>query len=507
MRLTLIILLVFASSTTAFNGLTLSTVPHNAPALFKPSNISPVHTIVGLSLTPRRGAGAVPTTRSAVQALSHSATTEYLSALDEECDISQPSLCASSNVPLWVDRMNELQERGLGSIFLLAATALSLTLANTAKTSARWLSFWSSPFGPAIGGHALSPQGWVNEGLMALFFFVVGLEIKLELRRGSLSSVRKAVLPCIAAVGGMIVPMLVYLATTTFMGGGSLAALTVPMATDIAFAMAIFGFFRSRMPVSSSTFLLTLATVDDLGAIIVLATCFAQNITPSFLGGALLITAGLGQLGRRKSRNLKAYSAGGAALWWCLLRAGVSADVAGVLVAMCISTNAVVGDELSSVDGPEDDEENPFLPPPELLNERLITLLSPVATFFIMPAFALANTAVPLSGAIFVGLGGTALAPAAGVGMGLLLGKPLGIFGSTWLATKAGAQLPPMMSKRHLGVVSILGAIGFTMCLLLTDVAMPVALQPIPKLAILLSSAIASLVGASAMLCIKPKTA
>ena len=217
----------------------------------------------------------------------HSLSTDYLENLDEECDISQvrvgervygtlksntdtsvrgvavanfaatsnitsrtfaplllaslvtlrssqPSLCAAgSNVPLWVDRANDLQERGLGSVFLLAATALSLTLANTAMTSARWLSFWAAPIGPAIGGHALSPQGWVNEGLMALFFFVVGLEIKLELRRGSLSSVRKAVLPCIAAMGGMIVPMLVYLLTTAFFGGGSLAAVTVPMATDI----------------------------------------------------------------------------------------------------------------------------------------------------------------------------------------------------------------------------------------------------------------------------------
>ena len=111
---------------------------------------------------------------------------------------------------------------------------------------------------------------------MAIFFFVVGLEIKLELRQGSLSSLKKALLPCIAAVGGMITPMLVYLATLPLLGGGSLAALTVPMATDIAFAMAIFGFFRTRMPASSSVFLLTLATVDDLGAIFVLATCFAK---------------------------------------------------------------------------------------------------------------------------------------------------------------------------------------------------------------------------------------
>ena len=293
--------------------------------------------------------------------------------------------------------------------------------------------------------------------------------------------------------------------------------------------MAIFGFFRSRMPASSSTFLLTLATVDDLGAIIVLATCFAQNINPAFLAGALFVTAGLGQLGRMKSTNLKvsvckeercdakrtmppflmpsmkqAYGLGGTVLWWCLLRAGVSADVAGVVVAMCMSTNAVVikGVEEEGEEK-EEDEDNFFNAPPELLNERLITLLSPVATFAIMPAFALANTAVPLTG-VTLGLGGATLAPAAGVGLGLLLGKPLGIFGFTYLATKMGAQMPPMMSKRHLGIVSILGGIGFTMCLLLTDVAMN---NNHIKLAILVSSAIASLTGAAAMYMLKPRVA
>eukprot|EP00908_Phaeocystis_cordata_P021000 Transcript_3303.p1 GENE.Transcript_3303~~Transcript_3303.p1 ORF type:complete len:401 (+),score=122.47 Transcript_3303:74-1276(+) len=188
-----------------------------------------------------------------------------LGVADDECDIMTPTACGGSATPQWIYMLNELQERGLGSIILLLATAVSLTLTNLASTAAWWLPFWSTPVGPMVGGHALSPRGWVNEGLMSIFFFVVGLEIKQELRLGALSSIKKALLPCIAAVGGMITPILVYLGVQKLpiLAGGSLAALTVPMATDIAFAMAIFSFFRSRMPPSSSAFLLTLATVDQ----------------------------------------------------------------------------------------------------------------------------------------------------------------------------------------------------------------------------------------------------
>lgn len=129
----------------------------------------------------------------------------------ELCSISEPAHC-SADMPAWLRNLAELQEAGVGSVALLAATAVSLTLANVGSTAAWWLPFWSTPVGPPIGGHALSPRGWINEGLMAIFFFVVGLEIKQELRLGSLSSVKKALLPCIAAVGGMVTPMAVYVA-------------------------------------------------------------------------------------------------------------------------------------------------------------------------------------------------------------------------------------------------------------------------------------------------------
>ena len=150
-------------------------------------------------------------------------------------------------LPGWLQTLSEAQEAGLGSAALLLATAASLTLANSAGTAAGWLRLWERPLGPAIGGHALSLRAWINEGLMAVFFFIVGLEMKIEMRVGSLASMRKAALPCIAALGGMLVPMAVYFGVVSIcFSGGSLAALTVPMATDIAFAMAVYGAIQPR---------------------------------------------------------------------------------------------------------------------------------------------------------------------------------------------------------------------------------------------------------------------
>jgi len=393
-------------------------------------------------------------------------------------------------LPGWLQTLSEAQEAGLGSAALLLATAASLTLANSAGTAAGWLRLWERPLGPAIGGHALSLRAWINEGLMAVFFFIVGLEMKIEMRVGSLASMRKAALPCIAALGGMLVPMAVYFGVVSIcFSGGSLAALTVPMATDIAFAMAVYGLFRKRMPPSASAFLLTLATVDDLGAILVLATCFASNVSLPFLAAAAAVTAGLAAFGRTGSSDLKAFAAGGAALWYCLLRAGINADIAGVLAAFCISTRA----QHTAPSGVS-----------EALTHRAVVRLSPLSTFGIMPLFALANTAVPLgapaTGAAAAALAQASLAPAAGIGAGLLLGKPLGIFGASLLASRFGvASLPAGMSKRHLGIVGLLGGVGFTMCLLLTEVALPPPMRGTPKLVVLLSSLVASLAAAGCM--------
>jgi NhaA family Na+:H+ antiporter len=405
-------------------------------------------------------------------------------------------------LPHWVDEMAEVVEKGtVPSMLLIVATAVSLTLANVPATSAWWLRFWATHVGPSIGGHALSIQDWVNEGLMAIFFFVVGLEIKREFRVGSLASVKKAILPCFAAVGGMVTPMGVYYLCQKLMSGGSLAALAVPMATDIAFATGVLGFFRSVMPLSATAFLLTLATVDDLGAIVVLATCFAGNVAFPFLWGATAILAALAVIGLpgvggrwKGASDMRIFAAGGISLWYCLLRSGVNSDVAGVLTAMCISTRTNV--RLPSGKS-------------EPLTARVIRYMSPLTAFLIMPIFALANTAVRFGGAsVATGTAKAAAAaaaasskvPAIGIALGLVIGKPLGIFGFTWLCCRLGlASLPDDMNKKHLGVVGMLGGIGFTMCLLLTEVALPEAMQTIPKLAVLGSSAFAAVIAAVAM--------
>jgi len=160
-------------------------------------------------------------------------------------------------------------EAGAGSVLLMGATALSLWLANNAATSGAWVSVWDQTIGPAIGGHQLSIRGWINEAVMAVFFFVVGMEIKRECLEGSLKSIKSALLPCIAALGGMIVPMMIYIALNISSPLGVMSGWAVPMATDIAFAMGVINFFKAKLPPAVPAFLLTLATVDDLGAIAV----------------------------------------------------------------------------------------------------------------------------------------------------------------------------------------------------------------------------------------------
>ena len=403
---------------------------------------------------------------------------------DDECDIANPTACETDSFSL-TTKLNELQEKGFGSVALLGATAVSLLLANSQATSAFWSRVWATPLGPSVAGHALSARAWCNEGLMAVFFFLIGLEIKQELRKGALTSIKAAALPCIAAIGGMVTPMAVYALAQGFLPAASrsLSGLAVPMATDIAFAMAIFGLFRSKMPASSSAFLLTLATVDDLGAIAVLATCFAANISGLYLGAAAGLVGLMGWLGSgpRKCGDARVFTVGGLALWWSLLKAGIGAEVAGVLAALCVSTDA-------TVKGTSD-----------RLANRLIARLSPIATFGIMPIFALANTGVNLGEVASAGAAAGS-APALGIGLGLLLGKPLGIYGFTRGAVKCGlAETPKGMEKSHLAIVSALGAIGFTMCILLTEVAIPKPLQALPKLSVLGASTVATLAAAGLM--------
>lgn len=373
-----------------------------------------------------------------------------------------------------VKTFNDYLEAGAGSALLLASAMASVALANSGRTATSWLALWAMNLGPAIGGHALSLRGWVNEGLMALFFFNVGLEIKKELTDGSLSDTRKAILPCIAACGGMVVPMLVYLAFNAAMPGGSLAGITIPMATDIAFAMGVFGFFRRHMPASAEPFLLTLATVDDLGAIAVIAICFAGSLSPGYLLGAAVALGAAFAMGRRGvGGSSGGFLLPGAALWYCLLRGGLNADIAGFLVALCVPMRSLGGADVV---------------------ERLIHRWTPFCTLLVLPLFALANCAVPLGGFAGAALPQESLAVATGVFFGLLAGKPIGIAGFTCLSVKCGvAALPPGVTGRHLAIIGLLGSMGFTMCLFLIENSLVGVTSQTSKIGMLLASALGGL--------------
>ena len=408
-----------------------------------------------------------------------------------------------------------LVNAGGGSVLLLTCTALSLLLANIPATAASWANLWATPIGPAFhNGHALSLQLWVNEGLMAIFFFVVGLEIKRELVHGTLRNIKSALLPCIAAFGGMVVPMGVYLAVQAKAGAAAVySGWAVPMATDIAFAMGVLGFFKSRLPSALSAFLLTLATVDDLGAIAVITVFFATHVKASFVIAACALTAALVLQGQKDEApgagvpSFLPYGFGLFAIWFCLLQGGVNADVAGVAVAAAVPANAIAPKDSEAVneaveasymsfDGEEE--------PPNYI-DHLVHYIAPYTTKIVMPFFALANCGVALGG--WEGFMKACAHPAAiGVFAGLLLGKPLGIAGITWLSVqlKIGAY-PRGMKAWHLAILGPLGGIGFTMSLFLAALSFPnEAVTSAAKLGILLASVLSAIVGCIAMSMAKP---
>lgn len=382
----------------------------------------------------------------------------------------------------WLTKLNHVLENGAGSLLLLFSAILSIAIANHASSADPWIALWSTHLGPAIGDKVLTAKEWVNEGLMALFFFSVGLEIKRELVDGALASLSRALLPCIAAFGGMVVPMLVYSVVQMVVPGGNFVGITVPMATDIAFAMGVFCLFRKRMPPTAAPFLLALATVDDLGAIVVIIFSGGNATSLKYIGLAALIlslAAELGRRGLREGRSARRFVLPGLALWYCLLRGGLNADVAGVFVALCVPMRSERGTKVV---------------------EPLVQCWAPFCALVILPAFALANCAIPLA---HFGRGDEERAVPMGISWGLTVGKPLGIISSTWLAVKFGwASLPPGLTMKHIVVLGVLGGIGFTMCLFLVETSMEGLMAQACKFAILRASAFMSLASAALLSCL-----
>jgi NhaA family Na+:H+ antiporter len=354
-------------------------------------------------------------------------------------------------------------EKASGFI-LIGCTLLSIGLANSAW-GGTYLHFWHTNF------WGLTVEQWINDGLMAIFFLLVGLEIERELYIGELSKFRQAFLPVMAAIGGMLLPALIHY---LFNRGTMYASgFGIPMATDIAFALGILSLAGKAVPPALKVFLAALAIIDDLGAILVIALFYTEQLSLVYLLGALGIFTLLFWAGKKGFSVLPVYLLAGVVMWYCMLRSGVHATISGVLLAFAIPFGS--GGDRS-------------------ISARLQHALHPLNAFFIMPLFALANTGVVLSADLSVTL---LSLNSLGIMGGLVIGKPLGILFFCRVAISAGwAVLPTSVTWKHIAAAGLLAGIGFTMSIFITLLAFSdVQAVVSAKLAILVASTCAALLG------------
>lgn len=358
-------------------------------------------------------------------------------------------------------------------LVLLACALLALVLANSPLAGA-FTHLLHLPLGIGSGAYRLemSLTHWVNDGLMTLFFFAIGLEIKREFLYGELRTKAAMVLPVCAALGGMVIPALLY--SLINLGAPTASGWGIPMATDIAFALGILSLAAREAPLGLVVFLTALAIVDDLGAIVVIALFYSSGIALAPLGAGLLALALAAALGKAGARSLPLYGVLGLAAWGAFLASGIHPTIAGVLLGFTIP----------AAEHPEDS-----------LLHRLEERLEPWSAYVIMPVFALANAGVSLADA--------ALDPASplflGIVCGLVIGKPLGIFGSACLLTRRlGAPLPGGARPAQALAAGTLGGIGFTMSIFIANLAFEdAATLAAAKLSILSASVLAGLLGAA----------
>jgi NhaA family Na+:H+ antiporter len=380
-----------------------------------------------------------------------------------------------------------MQVEAAGGMVLLAAAVAAMVWANSAWDDA-YFDFWHTPItvDADILHIDLDLQEWVNDGLMTLFFFLMGLEIKRELVHGELSSPRRALLPAAGALGGMIAPALIY---TAFNAGGDGAdGWGVPMATDIAFAVGVLSLLGRRVPFSIKVFLLALAIADDIGAIVVIAVFYTADLDFLALGLAACTLAGVFALNRSGVRNINVYVVFGAVLWLTMLESGIHATIAGVVLGLLAPATSFYGRDTFAEDaadltarfraarasGDADAEQGILAQMEDLAQgteaplDRLERALHPWVSFLIVPLFALANAGVHVSGDVAEAALESPISQ--GVALGLLLGKPLGIFLFTWLAVRLRVcEMPAGATWSHILGVGILGGIGFTVALLIAD--------------------------------------
>ena len=362
---------------------------------------------------------------------------------------------------------NFFESKKSGGVLLIICTAVSLFITNSAAGEG-YLGLWHT----YVGG--LSLEHWVNDALMAVFFLLIGLELERELYVGELSDFRNALLPIFAALGGIAAPALIHFALNA--GTPTQAGIGIPMATDIAFALGVLALLGRRVPASLKVFLTALAVMDDLGAIVVIAVFYTAGLSLAYLLGALAVFGLLVALNRLRVMGLTLYLLGGALMWFLMLKSGVHATIAGVLLAFAIPFT-----------GKEDDEASP--------SHRLEHVLHKPVAFVILPLFALANTAIVVGADALPGLIAN---NSLGIISGLLIGKPLGITLLSFVAVAVGlCRLPLDLNWRHVFGAGLLGGIGFTMSIFVTNLAFVGEAEVInaSKMAILLASLTAGTAG------------
>lgn len=355
-----------------------------------------------------------------------------------------------------------------GGILLLLCTLISLAIANSALGDS-YLHFWHQN----VGG--LSIEHWINDALMAVFFLLIGLELERELYSGELSDLRNALLPIFAAAGGIGLPALIHFGLNA--GTPTQAGMGIPMATDIAFALGVLALLGSRVPASLKVFLTALAVMDDLGAIIVIAVFYTAELAAVYLLAALGVFGLMVVMNRvLRIMALLPYLVGGVVMWYFMLKSGVHATIAGVLLAFAIPYSAK-----------QDDEESP--------SHKLEHLLHKPVAFLILPIFALANTGIMIGSGWAQEL---ASANSLGIMAGLVIGKPLGITLLVFIAVSLGiCRLPLDLTWKHVFGAGLLGGIGFTMSIFITNLAFTGEAGAInaSKMAILLASLTAGTIG------------
>ena len=404
-------------------------------------------------------------------------------------------------------------------ILLVACAIVAIGIANS-PWAAGWDHLWHADLSLKLGEGTLSKSvaHWINDGLMVLFFFFVGLEIKHEVLDGQLQSLRQAALPLAAAIGGMVAPAAIYMATVALNGdSGAGNGWGIPMATDIAFALGVLALLGDRVPSSIKVFLASLAIADDLGAVLVIAIFYTDQIAWHFLGLGMLVLAASYTANRLGVRRTWPYVVFGLLIWATFLQSGVHATIAGVALALTVPARRKLDEHEFARRSRTliEQFEQAIDPTPRTNNtqlalvhelqrhaeavqaplQRMVHGLHPLVAHFIVPVFALANAGVNITQGLATAPGHAA---AQGVFFGLAVGKPLGVMLAAWLAVRLlGAPLPPGASWRHVHGVAWLSGIGFTMSLFINGLAFAGQAEAFDaaKVAILMASFLAGTVG------------